>query len=85
MLTAQAESDQKQSEQPQPRTKHQLDLNGYTPKALSELADISISWAFRILDGEYMPGREVLARIADVVGMSMDELNQELLDRQRAA
>jgi len=65
--------------------KEQLEIKGFTPMVLSELTDISISWAYRILVGEFMPGREVLAKIADVTGMSMDELNEELLSRQRAA
>jgi len=65
--------------------KIELSLNGFTSKVISELADISISGAFRILDGQRMPGREALAKIAEIVGMSMDELHKELLSRQRAA
>jgi len=61
----------------------QLDLRGFTPKVLSEMTDISISWAYRILVGEFMPGRDTLSRIANVVGMTMDELNEELLERQK--
>jgi len=66
------------------QTKPQLELKGFTPKVLSEMADISISWAYRILDGEFMPGREVLAKIAEVTGMSMDELYKELESRKAA-
>jgi len=65
--------------------KKKLKLFGYTSKAVSELANISISGAYRILDGQRMPGREALAKIAKVVGKSMDELNEELKNRQRAA
>lgn len=70
---------------PTAQVDEQLSLNGFTSKVISELADISISHAFRILDGQSMPGREALAKIAEIVGMSMDELNKELLSRQRAA
>ena len=76
MPTLQAETEQE---------KPDLELEGFTCKVLSELADISISHAFRILDGQSMPGREALAKIAEVVGMTMDELHKELLSRQRAA
>ena len=72
MTTAQAE-------------KQQLELKGFTPKVLAELADISISGAYRILAGERMPGRDLLVRIANVVGMDMGELYEELLSRARAA
>ena len=69
-----------QSEKNQPP-----ELNGFTCKVISELADISISHAFRILDGQSMPGRVALAKIAKVVGMSMDDLHKELLKRKCAA
>jgi len=61
--------------------KKKPELNGFTSKVLSELASISESGAYRILAGERMPGREALAKIAGIVGMSMDELNKELLKR----
>ena len=66
------------------QAKEQLEIKGLTPKVLSELTDISISWAYRILAGENMLGREVLAKIADVTCMSMDELYSELESRKAA-
>lgn len=69
---------------PTEQAKEQLELKGFTPKVVSEMTDISISWAYRILAGEYMPGREVLAKIAEAVGMSMDELYHELEGRKAA-
>jgi len=61
--------------------KEKLTLFGFTSKELAERTGISISGAYRIIYGERMPGRESLAKIAKVVGMSMDELNEELLKR----
>jgi len=58
-----------------------LDINGFTPKVVAELAEISISGAYRILAGERMPGSNMLAKLAEVVGMDMGELHKELLSR----
>ena len=66
------------------KPKKQLELKGFTPKVLSVMADISISGAYRILKGERMPGVYQLARLADLVGMDMGELYEELLSRKAA-
>ncbi len=82
MTTAQVES--VPLREPKKVTSKQLELKGYTPKVLSEMADISISGAYRILKGERMPGAAQLAKLADVVGMDMGELYAELLSRKAA-
>ncbi len=65
--------------------KKKPELYGFTSKVLAERTGISISGAYRIIISERMPGRESLAKIAKVVGTSMDDLYDELLKRQRAA
>ena len=61
------------------------ELKGYTASVLATMADISVSHAFLILSGQRMPGRTLLKTLADIMSVSMDELHEELLARQRAA
>jgi len=68
-----------------PREYRANELRGFTPSVLAEMADISLSYAFKIQDGLQMPGLKVLERIAEVVGMSLEELIVELRRRQKAA
>ena len=68
-----------------PRKYRRNELAGLTPVVMAELADISLSYAFKIQDGGVIPGIEVLERIAGVVSMSLEELVAELRRRQRAA
>ena len=62
-----------------------LELNGFTPLVLSDLGEISISHAYRILEGTRMPSVGVAERLAGLVGMSLDEFIKDLRRRQRAA
>jgi transcriptional regulator with XRE-family HTH domain len=50
------------------------DAKGLTQAALAEAADVHRTTLVRIEHGQIMPTIEVLTRIADVLGVSLDHL-----------
>lgn len=51
-----------------------LDKQGITQEKLAKMADLSLNQVSRVIMGKQVPRMAVLARIADVLGVSIDEI-----------